>query len=304
MPTNDVIQPLLNPVKFVDLNPGTVPAYLSRHMDDYFYFETLQPWQEKKRYFQPWQNSDTISLQFLSRLDPMKISLIDIDERIYYSTNMTQGVADADDPTLYIYESATDLSSFDEGLYFLRIECGAPDSGGNYALTLISEPIDIAEIHKNSLLFEYYHRVSTGDIIFETGFRPTVRERATLRLKSLSSKDTFFEDQVLDMTLLQSKNFRVWRLSIGGATGIPDYRADLFNRIQGCSTLLIEGKAYTKSEGATMEDSSAPNYPLRSWSVDLREAENIYSKPYRPGLMLREDGSYMLREDGTYIILE
>jgi hypothetical protein len=275
MATNKIIQPLLNPVKFIDMDPELIPQFLSRHMDDYFYLETIKPWQTRRNYIQSWQKTDTVSIQIQSTYDPVRISLVDIDERVYFFTNFTKVLYDFDDPTLFLYEVEVPLASFGEGLYFWKIEAG-DDGTGNYEITLISEPQHIAELQKDTLLLAYQHPDYYNDVV-PSGFFPFIRIRATLRLKSLSSKDSFFEDQVLDMTMLQSKPFRLWQLLIGGASGIPDYLADLLNRVFGCKTLLIDGKPYTKSDGAKMEESAQPNYPMRGWSIDLREAENITS---------------------------
>jgi hypothetical protein len=279
MPDQKFIQSLLNPVKFILYTPDTDSEYLSRHMDDFFYYETIKPWQQRKSYYQPWMNVDTISLQFQSELNPVKISLIDIDERVYHSVNMTMGAYVFDNPNLHIYEISLPLTSYDPGLYFLKIEAG-PLTDGAYPVTLISEPLEIAAVHKHTVLLEYQHYEYYNDIAFETGFAPELRVRATLKYKNPTSKDTLFEDQPLNLKMLQSKPFRIWELKIGGATGIPDYLADALNRILGCSSILIDGKPYTKSEGAKMEESTQSNYPMRGWSVELRETENKVSNTY------------------------
>jgi hypothetical protein len=303
MPTSKFIQSFLNPLKFIPYSATNTPKYLSKHMDDFFYYETIRPWQQRRQYYQPWMNTDRISLQFQSNLDPVKVSLIDVDERVYNSTTFSQLLYSFDDPTMFLYEGGIDLNPYGAGLYFVKVECGVIDSDGNFPLTLISEPIEIASVHKDSLLLEYSHYEFYNDIVFETGFAPEIRIRATLRLKSLSSKDTFFEDQPLNMTMLQSRPYRIFQLLIGGAKGIPDYLADMLNRIFGCSNLLIDGKPFTKSDGAKMEDNSQDNYPMRGWAIDLREAENITANIYQDGFLIREEGSYILREDGGRFIL-
>jgi hypothetical protein len=302
MPINRLIVPLINPVKFITLQADTIDKFRSRHFDDFFFMETIRTWQTRRQYVQPFQNSDRIILQFRSQLDPLLVSVIDIDEMVYSSTLMTQGLADADDPTLFIYECSIPLSGYSEGLRFLRIDGGPMDADGNYSTSLISEPIHIKPEHKDTVHLKYTHYEFYNDLIFETGISPELRIRATLSLKSLSSKDTFFEDQVLDMTMIQSKPFRIYTLRIGGPSGIPDYLADIINRILGCQTLFIDGKPYAKSDGAKLEDNGSPNYPMRGWSVDLREAENVQSVDFKEGPWLWPDGGTMLWDDDGEIL--
>lgn len=279
MPTNKLIQPRLNPVKFIPMTPTLLPQHLSRHFDDFFFMETRLPWQQRKQFLQPWQKSDSIRLQFQSNMGPLKLSVIDVDGRVYSSANLSQLQQNIDEPGMYIFQSDTALGAFDEGVYFMRLDCGAAVDGV-FPLTLISEPLIILAIQKDTLYLGYRHRHYHGDVAFETGFAPFIRIRATLRLKNLSSKDSFFEDQPMDMTVLESKPFRVYELRIGGASGIPDYLADMLNRILGCSSLTIDGKSYVKSEGAKFEENALENYPMRGWSIELREADNKASHTY------------------------
>lgn len=299
MATSRIIVPLLNPVKFIELEPAIFPKYLSRHFDDFFFMETIKPYEQRVQFAQPWMNVDTIFLQFRSSYDPMKITLLNYDEREFLSEYLTQGAADVDDASMHIYEAAIPLSGYTEDIYFLRLDCGDPDGVGNFPLTLISEPLHISQIQKETLLLSYRHFEFKGNVVFETGIPFNLRLKAALRFKAPLSKDTFFEDQPLGMSMLESKPYRLYNLSIGGAKGIPDYMADMVNRILGCSELYIDGKPYAKSDGSKMEESTAPGYPMRGWNVDIREAENVSALTFSTSYILREDGGYMLREDGT-----
>ncbi len=104
--------------------------------------------------------------------------------------------------------------------------------------------------------YRYYN-----DIIFETGFPPSLRVLGKIKYKSPASRDTIYEDQVLNQSILNSVPFRIWELTIGGSSGIPDYLIDKVNRILGCSNLLIDGRLFTKSEGAKLEERALEDYP-------------------------------------------
>ena len=92
-----------------------------------------------------------------------------------------------------------------------------------------------------------------------------------------TSKESFFEDEPLNPSIEDYKPYDVYELVVGGPTGIPDWLAKRLNRIIGCSTLKIDVRQYVKAEGAKWEPASEQNYPMRSWSIELREAINSSS---------------------------
>jgi hypothetical protein len=271
--------PYLNPIKFHRVDFVNYDKYISKHMDDFSYVKTIPDWYQFREFGQPWQLTDKIRFQFQSSFIDNMLSLCDQDGDIIYTEALDSIRVSDDDPNLKLYQVDWDISNKPEGIYFLRLGCsGSPIIGGGN-IFLVSEPLNFLAKHKNSLLLEYSHYQFKDDVIFETGFSPSIRIRGTLRFKPLSSKDSFFEDQVLSMQTLDSKPYRTWELLIGGASGIPDWLADRIGRILGCSNLLIDGKEYQRAtESAKLEERAAANYPMRSYSIDLREAENNFSK--------------------------
>jgi hypothetical protein len=273
---NTLYVPYLIPVKFHELDPLEVAQYNSKFMDAVEYIETVESWKEMQPYYQPWQQSDTIKLQVMSNYAPISIKLIGENDSEVHQDNMVQVKENAHDPGMFIYELSIALSTIDEGWYYLKLECGNP-----VALTLVSEPLCIKETHSNSLLLTYAHPSYYGDVVFETGYDPEMRVNGKVTFKSPASKDTFFEDQVLNMTLLNSVPFRIYDLILGDSYGIPDYLIDKLNRILGCSDLIIDGIAFTKNEGAKLEDKEVEDYPLRGWTIELREKLNRHSRYYQ-----------------------
>lgn len=280
--------PYLNPIKLHKIDADVINDYVSKHMDDYSYLQTILPWQQVREFGQPWQLQDRLRMQFYSSFETNILSLCDRDGDEIYNESISPLLVDADDPSMKVYQPNWMLSTIDPGVYFLKLSCStAPNEiyPDGFSLFLISEPLKFLANHKNSLLLNYSHYQFKDDVIFETGFSPYIRIPGTLRLKPLSSKDSFFEDQVLSMQTLDSKPYRIWELSIGGASGIPDWLADRIGRILGCSTLTFDGKAFTKAnENSRLEEKSAANYPMRSYTIELREAENSFSKSFSGAL--------------------
>jgi hypothetical protein len=271
---NTLLNPILNPVKFHELEPSQVPQYLTKYFDEHPYFDTIDEHQYHQTYCQSWQTSDIIKLQLTSNFAPLTVSLIDSDGRKYYETNMQQ-VQSGPFPDTAIYEINVSLSTIEEGTYWLQIACGSPVS-----LTLISEPLYIRETHETSVLLEYKHYQFKDDLIFETGIVLAKRVKGKIRYKSPASVNTLFKDQTNNQTLLDHKGYRVWELIVGDSYGVPDYEIDRISEFFGCSDVWIDGRKFTVADGAKWEEASQEDYPLRGWRIELNEAISRRSKVY------------------------
>lgn len=266
---------LLNPVKFhPEDGADAVSNYLTKYFDRTAYEATLDPHQEPMGYLQPWQTSDTIRLQCISSYGPLTLSLIDSDGRVWLTSNFTQTAAGPYADT-FIYEISISLTTIPEGIYSLKLVAGSP-----VQITLLSEPFCLKEIQPLSVLLEYANYEFKEDMIFETGFAPSKRVKGKIRYKSPASRDTLFEDQTSNQTLLDSKTYRVWELIVGDSYGVADYEIDTISRILGCSSVKIDGRAFTKADGAKWEEAAQEDYPLRGWTIGLRESVNRNSNIY------------------------
>jgi hypothetical protein len=274
MPNKLYISPL-NPVKFHENDPTTLPQYLSKFFDSVPYLETIEAWEQYQPFCQPFQTTDAIHIQVQSDYAPLKIEIINSRGRIFETNTLNQVAQNELEPTMFVYETSFDLAAYEEGQYFLRMQCGNPVSQ-----TLISEPIFIREVHENSILLEYTNPRFYADWIFETGLEPSIRVLGKIRYKQPASKDTFYEDQVLNMTLLNSVPFRIWELILSSSFGIPNYLIDKLNYVLGCKTITIDGRGFTKNEGAKLEEKAIEEYPLRGWSIEMRESRNVARKTF------------------------
>jgi hypothetical protein len=275
MATNILIYPFLNPLAFYKDTPDEVARYRSKDFTDWYFSDTILPWEQSVSWKQPWQTSDTIHLQLQSTYGPVTLIMYRTDGDVVDTIPFTQVIASANNPDLRIYEVHVDMSVYEAGCYYFKITFGSP-----VVLTLRSETIELSEIHENSLLLEAKHYRFREDMIFETGIFPGLRVRASKKFEKPGSNDTIYEDQPGNREVLRSESFRIWKLLIGGSKGIPDYIADKIALMLGCSDFLIDGKYYVKSEGATMEPNAIDDYPMRGWSIELREKLKRSSRIY------------------------
>jgi hypothetical protein len=262
--------PYLNPVKFHKLTPDETAKYLTRHMDDWNFSNTVPAYQIKQHYYQPFQTSDSLELQLESSFTAHTAKIVDGCGVTVQTLTMVQGAESASEPGLFIYEISQSLAAIEPGKYYITINC-------NDELVLVSEPLEIKVVHEYSICIEYSHSQNKDGLIFETGKKLELRVGGHIFFKEPASKDTSYEDQSYDTTNLDSVPYRIYELYVGGSTGIPPYLIDKINRILGCNSVKIEGIYFAKPEGAKLEAIVADDYTLKGWTVDLQESENQYS---------------------------
>lgn len=266
----------LNPVKFHKLDNVQPAGYFSRFMDDWAFRRTIQPWEENVCFYQPWSNWDSIPLQYTSNFAPITLRLYDQDGHLMATQAFVTLQQDELQPLFFIREIVFDLSPFPPGRYFFT-----RDAAG---VLTYSEPFEILEAEDSgaiqlenqdpTLLLEYAHYEPRGGVKFFTGIILRLRVPGILRYKNPGSKDNVYEDQLLNQTLVHAVNFRLWEFLTGGNRGIPPYFIDRISRAFSCSELKIDGRLYTKNENATFEPVILDAYPMRGWSIELREKLN------------------------------
>lgn len=282
MPTNTLIYPHINGLTVYKAVPDTDDRFLSKHMDDWQFSDTILPWEEITDWCQPWMTSDTIKLQLQSTYGPVNLKMYRVDDDVLIDTiPFVNIISNFNNTDLRIYEVDVDLSTYDEGCYYFQITFGSP-----VALTLRTNNIELSEIIENTLLLEYKHPSFREDMIFETGIFPSCRIPGCIKYERTASKSTVYEDQPLNNEVLRSVNYRISKLYIGideygQGSGIPDHFADKITRMIGCSDLLLDGRYYAKkSEGDDLEAKDSEGYPMRGWTIDLRDKFNRASKHY------------------------
>lgn len=251
---------------------------------------TIQKWEQRVCFWHGWQLNDTIKIQLTANYSPISLSLYRASDGVKLITiPFSQVRMNVDIPGHFIYETSLELSAFMSGEYYFEIEAGSP-----VALTLISELIIFSELIENSLLLQYRHRRFYGDVVFETGFYPSMRIPGSIRYKSPSSRDTSFEDQPANLTMIKSIPFRVCELSVGSSEGVPNWMIDKINHILGCDDIKIDGIQYTKSDGAKFEEFSEADYPMRGWRIELREKLNRSSIVYENQVQQADEFSVII----------
>jgi hypothetical protein len=265
---NRIYLPYLNSIKLVVENLAY--NYNLKHLDDALLTNQIYDYQTSKKYFQKFQNDDLIYFQIVSNFGSFSYDVVDCNNNIKLS-----GGSSIVNNTFYslpfsCYEASINISTLDEGEYYIRVKVGF----GSSITTLISEPISVSSNHINTALFSYRNSINTGGAIFQNNETFHFRCEAVLQDFQPQSIDTVFEDQNADLITLSSFQFRTWKLLIGAAQGVPDWVIDKLSKIFGVDTVLIDGKQYVKQQGSKFEVVGSDRLvPLRGWSVEVRESK-------------------------------
>lgn len=272
---NVVYDSFINPVKFHPLDNVQPDQYVSRFMDDWAFRRTIQPWDQKVCFYQPWGQYDAVKIQYTSNVNPIILRLYDENGFLVHTQAMSTLQQDELRPTYYIRQIQINLSAFAPGKYFFtRDITGA---------LMYSEPFEIKDIAQDeidledqdpTLYIEFSHYEPYQEIKFFAPFEGAIRVPGIIQYKQPGSKDNIYEDQRLNQTMINAVPYRIQELIIGGNYGVPPYFIDKIARIQGCSDTKYDGRLLTKNTGADFEPTGVQDYPMKGWAIEMREKLN------------------------------
>lgn len=255
--------PILNPLKFVDENRATTNQYASKHFDEFLYTEQRNEWEQDVVYCSKWGQNDILKLQFQTDSDPVSIEIKNENGDVVYSNSLNYLLRNKYNSNLFIFETSISLNTFAVGCYKAYITCDN--------VVLESENFEVIANIDNTVLIEYWNSKFYGNVLFETGIKFGIRVEGLIGVMNPKSKDAMYEDQVLNQTMITSRPYRLFKLSIGGTFGVPLWIIDKLNWAFGCNNVTIDGKFFTKNEGANFEQKEEESYPLRGYNLDVRE---------------------------------
>jgi hypothetical protein len=274
---NQLTISILNPIWFYDKDRALLPIYNTKYRGDFMDREARLPWQQSSvgEYFQKWENTDIIRLQFMSNVAPITLYLYDCTgRRIGAGLVFDQKQRNRYDPDLFIYELALDLTGIARGRYRIEITIGDP-----VIETIESDWLDIAEKWPRTVLMEYKSSLPYyGDGIFLTGWAPSFRVEGWFDMDDPASKDVVYQDQSYNTRLQFSEPFQPEIFIIGPVSGVPNWTPEVLNWILGCDELYIDGKAWTKPAGNQLEGSKLEKYAYRGYQVGLLPTNRRASK--------------------------
>lgn len=239
---------------------------------DWYYFNHAA----EKCYYQLFETGDTTMFQILSEVEDFTATIIDFETnetvKNLIPVNQETNVIGQD---FEVYNVTVNFSDVPEGYYYILVEW---NDGGQREL--YSKPIHLLENHEGTLLFEYKNSRNDFSVIFTEDTVFHLRVEGTIQNFEPSSDDEIYNDQKRNATLLSSTPYRLFKLFVGDAKGIPDWMADIVNRIMSCDTVKIDGHFFNKEEGATWEVNRFDEYPFSGLSIEIQPTFNLFNEEF------------------------
>jgi len=268
--------PILNPLHFIPLVPGTPAKYKTKYYDDYLYADTLYDFQQEGYFFPVLLDIDTVKLQISVNIEPVTVQIIDCNGSVRYTQTMTTVRTNKYLPGFDLNEITIPLTGLAGiGIYFTLM------AGTD---VFRSEWYSVQSDTSKSILMEYSNSRYHGDVIFETGIVFSLRIPGMIENLAPGSLDKSFQDQILNNTLLSSKPFENINFWVGSEGGVPPWIIRKINWAQSCDTVFYDGKQYAKSDSSKWAEQGEDGLALKSYVIGLVPGINRASRIINPAL--------------------
>lgn len=269
--------PILNPLKFVAVNPIQPARYFTKFSDDYLFEDTIYDWQENVHRYQPWQIGDVIPLQLTSNFEPLLIEIQDPYGNTNLGQNFTKKRANKYAPGSALYETSLVTTDLKAGLYRAILT-----PAGNLTYQQKSEWFYLCPDNYRTVLVEYFNVRFHGDVVFETGIKFAFRFPGFFDDKEPGSMDVLYADQELDQVQLSSRPYTAKTLYLGHGNGVPFWMAEKMNWAFSCSNVSLDGKLFAKADGAKWTSFVQEGSAVKGYAIDVRQGINRASRIVNP----------------------
>ena len=272
MPPNSLYAAFLLGLQTVPEGVVLPAKYHTKDMNMSWFSEQVYKWINQNNYWQPVQIGDIIPIQVQTNgLAPVTVYLYSSAGAIVQTVTLTQKTSNGLVGSNLLWEGEIDTTDVPAGSYYIYI-----NAGGSGGANRISEGILLSENCYDTLLFEYSNSVNKQAMIFDTGFTASMRVKGFFdnRLKPKYT-GAFYEDQQMDIEILNAFPYETRELWIGLDDGVPDYVIQKLSRIMLLDTVFIEGIQYSLDKGAEWEEDFIPGNPKKYWKTIIRRAQNI-----------------------------
>jgi len=234
--------PLLNSFRWVKKNPITDSRYNTLPFD----YEVDQ-YNPNGCYFAKWQTNDRAQVQFLSDFT-CELKFYNFYTNIFYiGIPILEVNTSIVGQTFKCYEAEIDFSDFDEGEYYAEITY----NDGTTDIIWQTSPLEVRELHAETLLYEYKNSRNDKDIIFETGIKFNFRVEGSITNYLPKSNNELYVDQEYDVTQENSIPFRNFTNLIGSARGLPNWVIDKLNLVFSVDEKQIDGVYFEKADAGS-----------------------------------------------------
>lgn len=246
-----IIIPDANPVKFVTQNKITSDDQIL--YDKYNYADTIRSYENGFKYSQKWAKGDSVNLQFWAEeVNIQGIDLIECTGHVVQTFLPVIAISDfiVNGKIYDIVQFTIPTVDIPVGEYYFRLRF----KGLLFANPVqyeISEPQSITGSLPNSILYRYKNSCNNFNTIFKTSTITDFVQEFYFRVEGVivnpqeESNIEVYEDQLLDLTLLDAKPFTTWTFSFGLSYGLPEWVGRKLSMIRSCDTVFVDGEQWT-----------------------------------------------------------
>lgn len=265
--------------------PKANPVTLHRSTDGQWWTESIPSFEDSVKYCQKFQINDTVAFQVCvkdSSLVGIGCEIVNPSGATLATCTITTLASTFDDDYSQYHISHTITNIADDTQCFIKLVLSL-SSGRTW--TYYSEPLHVRTTWPNTLEIKYSHDENDFNMIFydavigdeDNKIDFTLRVEGGLKSDGFqpTSSDEIYRNDRADVTTVSSTPFLVLKFSFGDSKGIPNYLADIINRIFSCYYVQINSVYYNKAENAKFEATRSDNYPMAGWTLDLVEDEDM-----------------------------
>ena len=267
------------------------PNQNERGIDADFFYRNIKSYMDAVKYWQPYQQGDKLTLQWLGvknytspTLNNYKVKIIDENGNIVKESITTQGAEVGTGSGIFIRSCIMLLYDVPEGKYFVQLHKIGLFS--DYDFFVLAEPIWVKPYWENTVLLRYKHSKNAYGIFWETGIEMWKRIFANFTEIQPGSNFNVYADQPQNLRLLSGVKFRDKQLTVGvDGNYVTEYEIDMLEEISLCDTLYIDHVLHTRTEGSKFDMARVDKNPLVTANVILRETLNdndLIVGPYEP----------------------
>lgn len=269
--SNDIFASRYCPLQIVPLNPTFDGRFHYRAIDSDLFIKTLRDYHEKRDYFIPVQNNDSIiPLQMMSGgITPITADLYACDGSLVSSTVLTETATDALLSPIKLFEGNIDVSTLAEGKYYLTF------TPGTSTAVFTTEKIWIKADWPDTMLVQYKHSKNKLSMVFTTGYSPQMRVFGVIDDYDPFDKSSDYEDEPANIETIDGIGYDTRKLFLGYSRGVPDWVIRKMKDIVLLDDMIIENVAWSKNGAdAKWQKTANPPSPLKYWSLEIREKIN------------------------------
>lgn len=259
-----------NPVQWVKYAYTPQSKYHQLHEYDDWSYNRFNRYIGKPVYFQKWQTSDLIKMQFLvAGIPGLNLFIYDCAGKEYGSPIPLTPTANTAVPSPFVlYQGALSLSTFAPNRYLFVIKSAA---GQNLA---ISEWQDIRVDQPKTVLIEYSNTYNKPNMFFNSIGQMMFRIEGIFGVDDFDADFFEFVDETGDIEMLNGIPTEKELLVIGDPYGVPSWGGKKINIISILNQVFYDGKQFSRDEDAKLQTTVRAGYKYNKYAIELRPAEN------------------------------